>query len=264
MGQIYRHVSPSGKSYVGLTKDTWQKRSRGGKGYKAHTKFAAAIRKYGWDNFSHEVLETFDDREELLKRESFWIAHFDSINNGYNMRDYYEGFHGFPRRSENVKAISEHAETIYTRHFKDLVSLETVAKEYEVTTETVRHLFKSNGWIPLGNEAARLRNIRNTPDRYCAVCEGQLPKDPSYRRKTCSENCMRMIRKNSTRSSNKIPWSDERKARHMEGIRNRKPRDSEEHRAATRRAAQKSGHVRGHVKKEIFNPDCTFCNENSK
>ena len=43
-----------------------------------------AIRKYGFDNFSSEVIE--ECPEELVnEREVYWISHFDSTNKGYNI-----------------------------------------------------------------------------------------------------------------------------------------------------------------------------------
>jgi len=43
-----------------------------------------AIRKYGEESFLFEVIESCDD-ELANERESFWISHFDSFENGYNM-----------------------------------------------------------------------------------------------------------------------------------------------------------------------------------
>lgn len=43
----------------------------------------AAIRKYGIENFSFEILEECL-KEELNKKEIYWINYYDSYNNGYN------------------------------------------------------------------------------------------------------------------------------------------------------------------------------------
>jgi len=52
------------------------------------TKFHSAIKEYGLDCWTFEVIEIVGDRRTpvsiILERESFWIKHFNSINNGYN------------------------------------------------------------------------------------------------------------------------------------------------------------------------------------
>lgn len=53
---VYKHTSPSGKVYIGITKQKPQKRFANGIGYKGCPRFWNAIQKYGWDQFSHEVL----------------------------------------------------------------------------------------------------------------------------------------------------------------------------------------------------------------
>ena len=49
---IYRHISPSGKVYIGQTCQDPNKRWLNGKGYKKSTIFNRAIEKYGWSNIS--------------------------------------------------------------------------------------------------------------------------------------------------------------------------------------------------------------------
>lgn len=89
MGCIYRYVSPSGKSYIGQTCKTLDERA-GYKGqhYKECPAFWRAIEKYGWDNFSREILEDGLEGEELDKKEQYYIHKFNSIvPNGYNIKD---------------------------------------------------------------------------------------------------------------------------------------------------------------------------------
>lgn len=50
---------------------------------KDGTAFHAAILKYGEENFDWEVIEECPE-EELNDREIYWIAYFDTYNNGYN------------------------------------------------------------------------------------------------------------------------------------------------------------------------------------
>lgn len=53
---IYEHISPSGKVYVGITTLSPERRWKKGKGYRDNTYFRKAIKKYGWDNFTHNII----------------------------------------------------------------------------------------------------------------------------------------------------------------------------------------------------------------
>ncbi len=82
---IYRHISPSGKCYVGQTNRPLESRWNNGKGYSRAFKFGKAIDRYGWENFTHEILESHILTQELAnERECFYIGLYDSFINGYN------------------------------------------------------------------------------------------------------------------------------------------------------------------------------------
>lgn len=94
-GYIYRHwiINDKGieKSYIGQTINDVNVRWQDGRGYTTnYTRFARAIRKYGWDNFNHEVLhivegETVDELKLILNAlEVSCIEEYDSFKNGYN------------------------------------------------------------------------------------------------------------------------------------------------------------------------------------
>lgn len=86
---VYKHTSPNGKSYIGLTCQTMERRARGGLGYLECTAFYNAIQKYGWDNFAHEVLESDLSFEQACERERYYIALFKTLTseNGYNLEN---------------------------------------------------------------------------------------------------------------------------------------------------------------------------------
>lgn len=81
---IYKLTSPSGKSYIGQSRDIIM-RFRGHKSdtKRKHQKLYYGIRKYGYENFTKEILEECS-MDVLDKREVYWIDYYDSINNGYN------------------------------------------------------------------------------------------------------------------------------------------------------------------------------------
>jgi group I intron endonuclease len=83
---VYKHTSPSGKVYVGITCKKPEYRWNNGRGYWQNPYFTSAIEKYGWENFSHEILFSGLSKEEAESLEIEMIAKYDSTNRekGYN------------------------------------------------------------------------------------------------------------------------------------------------------------------------------------
>lgn len=88
---VYKHTSPNGKSYIGITSRKPTIRWANGNGYMGQPKFFNAIAKYGWNNFTHEILFSDLTKQEACKIEKELIKKYDSIINGYNSS---EGGHG--------------------------------------------------------------------------------------------------------------------------------------------------------------------------
>lgn len=101
---VYKHTSPSGKIYIGITQQEPSKRWGGGTNYDYNTHFINAIRKYGWNNFSHEILYKGLTREEAIEKEKELIQQYDSSNRnkGYNVSP-----GGFAPGEETVAKIQE-------------------------------------------------------------------------------------------------------------------------------------------------------------
>lgn len=83
---VYKHTSPSGKVYIGITCQKVSKRWNNGNGYQNNPHFFSAIKKHGWNNFTHEVLFSNLSKEDAEAKEIELIATCDSTNpaNGYN------------------------------------------------------------------------------------------------------------------------------------------------------------------------------------
>lgn len=101
MGIVYSYINKiNGKRYIGQTINPEQrKRCHISDSKKTDNKFYRAVRKYGWENFSYEILAHCSSREEMNVLEEYYIKEFDSINNGYNIRS--GGKH--PDMSEETK-----------------------------------------------------------------------------------------------------------------------------------------------------------------
>lgn len=84
---VYKHTGPTGRIYIGITKQEPSVRWKNGKGYADNPRFSNAIKKYGWDSFDHEIIASGLCKEEAEKIEADLIAFYDSANreHGYNI-----------------------------------------------------------------------------------------------------------------------------------------------------------------------------------
>ena len=106
---VYKHTTPSGKTYIGITSKKPEERWLNGRGYKRNNHFWHAIKKYGWDNIQHEILATGLTREEAGNAEKLYIAICESNNpeKGYNLTD--GGEKGAHHTEESRRKLSEAA-----------------------------------------------------------------------------------------------------------------------------------------------------------
>lgn len=83
---VYKHTSPSGKVYIGITRQNPLKRWCNGNGYSNNPHFYRAIQKYGWDNIKHEILFDNLSKHDACKIEISLIKKHKSNNPafGYN------------------------------------------------------------------------------------------------------------------------------------------------------------------------------------
>lgn len=98
---IYMHENKiNGKKYIGQTCKSLSKRWKNGEGYQ-NTYMGNAIKKYGWNNFNHIILEKNLTKEEADEKENYYIELYNTRNNmfGYNIRG--GGSHG--KLSESTK-----------------------------------------------------------------------------------------------------------------------------------------------------------------
>lgn len=87
---VYKHTLSkeiSGKDndmvYVGITSWKPEKRWQNGRGYYKQLYFYNAIKKYGWDNFKHEILFENLIKKEAEQKEIELIAEYQSNNRNY-------------------------------------------------------------------------------------------------------------------------------------------------------------------------------------
>ena len=86
--KVYVHISPSGKRYYGITKQSnVNQRWKNGKGYSNNQYFTRAINKYSWDNFTHIIVAKGLTEAEAKWLEIELIREWDTTNidKGYNI-----------------------------------------------------------------------------------------------------------------------------------------------------------------------------------
>lgn len=92
---LYRHTSPSGKVYIGITSRPAHIRwGHNGYNYRGQV-FVNAIMKYGWDNIKHEILFTNLSEKKAKQLEIDLIRHYKNLGISYNMTDGGDGTVGF-------------------------------------------------------------------------------------------------------------------------------------------------------------------------
>jgi group I intron endonuclease len=95
---IYKHTSPSGKSYIGQTKN-YKNRCREHQKIPSCPAFHNAIKKHGWENFKSKILIEGLTLEEANYWEEFFILEHKTLSpNGYNLNT----GGGNPRLSEET------------------------------------------------------------------------------------------------------------------------------------------------------------------
>ena len=94
---VYKHTAPNGKVYIGITSSAAEDRWKNGHGYSRQSYFFKAIQKYGWENFTHEIL--YSDLEEQTAKdiEVRLIREYNSTNKdfGYNVTLGGDGMRGY-------------------------------------------------------------------------------------------------------------------------------------------------------------------------
>lgn len=113
---VYKHTCIiTGKSYIGWCsrnpKYRWGKNGsnylvKSGDRLFDHKKFAPAILKYGWNNFTHDILFYNLTEKEALEKEKEMIIKYDSFKNGYNSTLGGDGSTGRNHTEESKNKVS--------------------------------------------------------------------------------------------------------------------------------------------------------------
>lgn len=147
---VYKHTSPNGKVYIGITSKKPEERWLKGRGYKNNAYFYRAIQKYGWDSFKHEILFDGLTLEQANIIEQMQINYYDSTNvkKGYNISI---GGGAMTGRKHSVEAKAKMSEKAKGR--------KVWCEGKKLSEEHRRHLSESHKGMKQSEETIRKRAL---------------------------------------------------------------------------------------------------------
>lgn len=125
-----------------------------------------AIRKYGIDNFSFEIIENCSC-EELNDKQVYWIKYYDSFFNGYN--NTLGGDSGVGRKHSKEKVIG-----IITDLETTTKTQKEIALKWETSEETVQGINTGRYWKY--DRQYPIRKVKEAKKYYCIDCGIEISK----------------------------------------------------------------------------------------
>ena len=158
------------KSYIGKTNNFKRRESdhfrlATTKGHKEYDKaLYQAIRKYGKENFSFEIIEILEDYSISGEREKYWISFYDSYNNGYNESEGGDGGSqkGHCLGSLNGRSLLNEEDVIFIRtKFKEGISRQDCYKFFKdkITLTGFSKIWNGKTWPHIMPEVYTKENI---------------------------------------------------------------------------------------------------------
>ncbi len=190
---VYKHTSPYGKVYIGITCKKPERRWLKGYGYRKNKHFHDAIEKYGWDNFKHELIFSGLSQDDAYKKEVELIAKYNSNNKlyGYNISSGGDGANGCyfseERKEEYRKMFSGENNPFYgKRHDKETIQKikdsrvnknwnyfegHHHSEEFKIYKSKQMHEKYSNGNNPRAKVVIEYNKECNELNRYFSLCD---------------------------------------------------------------------------------------------
>ena len=104
MGIIYSiHNLTSGKKYIGQTVEKMQRRVVRHFRTVNETKISRAIQKYSKYDFVYGIVEEVEDKNFLDVREQYWIKFYDTVENGFNIKEGGKCARGFKQSQSSIE-----------------------------------------------------------------------------------------------------------------------------------------------------------------
>jgi group I intron endonuclease len=198
------------KQYVGITKFSLEER------FSQHIKrgfiLTEAIRKYGKDLFSIELIEEVETAERAYELEIFYIEKYNTKSpNGYNLTDGGDGIFGWEATEEYRKECSERVKELHKQKKVGMYGKKHTEQTREKMKESAKEVERT--WLigrkhsPETIELLRQKNLgrKHTEETRQKIKENHHDisgeNNPMYGRKHSSETIEKMKQK---RAQNRV------------------------------------------------------------
>lgn len=172
MYSVYRHTTPSGRVYIGITRQRPEARWQRGWGYYTNLVFFRAINKYGWDNIKHEVLMEGLTENEAKQAEIELIAKHNATDRRYGYNITTGGDSAISRSHTDEEKQRFHEAWLGSKNpnARAVICLETL-KVYETVTEATTE----NGASKVSDCCHRAYKHRTSGGYHWAYYDESLP-----------------------------------------------------------------------------------------
>ena len=142
---VYMHTLKSdGRKYIGITKNSPKRRWQNGLGYKKNCYFWAAIKKYKWDSFKHEILFEKLTETQACNKEKALIKLFNTQDSKFGFNITEGGEHPKPTQVTRLK-MSQHSKNkilldedlLVQKYIKEDLTIAQCAMYFNCTTPTI-------------------------------------------------------------------------------------------------------------------------------
>ena len=190
---IYKITNQTnGVAYVGQSINIyrrWREHKRAAKDKKKkeyYSDFGTALRTLGSEQFTFEIVEECS-ADILNEREVYWIAHFDTYNNGYNQTKGGKGTDVEP--TETVLGIMRDLSETKRSH-------QEIADRWKVSKCTVDRINIGEIWMQPGIDYPIRKKVLGGKKHYCFDCGTEV----SQKAKRCLP-CSKLNRPNKKKKS---------------------------------------------------------------
>jgi len=140
---VYKHTSPSNKSYIGYTKNIDRRSGEHEKANGSNPAFHNAVKLYGWDTIQTEILADNLTEIEAKSLEIYYIKKLDTlVPNGYNLTKGGDG-NGAKYGKDNVRATAVRALNILTMEERSFDTINEAAEFCKIHPAQISVIIKN-------------------------------------------------------------------------------------------------------------------------